>query len=277
MQFKDIKPFVRFANSFEYKPEGLEAVALDCRLIFVRDGHGELLLDGKRREITAGTLVYARCGVPYGFFAENTLKVIAVNFDMDMSRTNITSTMSKIAKDEYKEVSTVPYIDDAESLNDSFILEKATQYERTLGRIAEEFRCRKPYYSEKISAMLEYLLADLLRENLSSKKSEITDVIEYVNVNFRQRVTNEVLASMAGYHPLHLNRLFKREIGTTVHNYVLRLRIAEAERLLISTDMAISDIADAVGFENATHFSTQFKKTESLSPLEYRKKFRGVV
>ena len=277
MKFCDIKPYVRFAREFDYKPEGILMAAPDCRIIYIRGGTGELLIGEKKRILNTGTLIYCRSGIPYGFFSSGELSVVTINFDMDMSRSDISDTMSKIPSEKLNEEVCFEPFDDAESLNGFFILEKATRYERILTRISDEFRYRKPYYAEKISAMLESMLADLLRDNLSSENSEIAEVIEYVNLNFRQRVTNDALAVMAGYHPMHLNRLFKRTVGTTVHNYVLRLRIAEAQRLLLSTDMPISEIADSIGFENATHFSTQFKKSEACSPLEYRKKYRGIV
>lgn len=276
MKFCDIKPFIRFAGEFDYKPDGISLAAPDCRIIYIRSGDGELAIGEKRRIFNTGALIYCRSGIPYGFFANQELGVIAINFDMDMSRSSISDTMSKVPAEKLNGCASFEAFVDAEFLNSFFVLEKATRYERVLIKISEEFRCRKPYYSEKISAMLESMLADLLRDNLSPKNSEISEVIEYVNVSFRQRVTNEALASMAGYHPMHLNRLFKREVGTTVHNYVLRLRIAEAQRLLLSTDMPVSEIAESVGFDNATHFSTQFKKSEACAPLEYRKKYRGI-
>lgn len=276
MKFGDIKPYIRFAREFEYKPEGLSMAALDCRIIYIRSGIGELLIGEKRRILSTGTLVYCRSGIPYGFFSEGELSVITVNFDMDTSRSHLTKTLNKIPARDYNGDDGFDAFEDAEFLNNFFVLEKATRYERVLLKLSEEFRCRKPYYAEKTSAMLKSLLADLLRDNLSSKNGEIIDVIEYVNANFRQKITNEALADMAGYHPMHLNRLFKKEVGTTVHNYVLRLRIAEAQRLLISSDLPISEIADSVGFDNATHFSTQFKKSEACAPLEYRKKYRGI-
>lgn len=277
MRFSEIKPYIRFAREFEYKPEGISMAALDCRIIYIRAGVGELLIGEKKRILSTGTLIYCRSGIPYAFFSEGELDVITVNFDMDMRRSHLTKTLNKIPARDYNEDEGFDPFEDAELLNNFFVLEKSTHYERVLMKISEEHKCRKPYYAEKTSAMLKSLLADLLRENLSSKNSDIIDVIEYVNANFRRKITNEALANMAGYHPMHLNRLFKRELGTTVHNYVLRLRIAEAQRLLLSTDIPISEIADTVGFDNATHFSTQFKKSEACAPLEYRKKYRGII
>ena len=63
---------------------------------------------------------------------------------------------------------------------------------------------------------------------------------------------------------------FCRETGETPHQYVTRLRLAEAARLRLSTDRRVLHIVIAVGFENASHFSVQFKRDYGMTPLAYR-------
>jgi AraC family transcriptional regulator len=64
--------------------------------------------------------------------------------------------------------------------------------------------------------------------------------------------------------------VFRRETGETPHQYVSRLRLEEAARLLRATDQTVLQIAIAVGFENASHFSVQFKRDYGVTPLAYR-------
>lgn len=70
------------------------------------------------------------------------------------------------------------------------------------------------------------------------------------------------------------NKSFKTAVGTTPMNYILSIRIRNAQMLLETTDYNISSIASMVGYENAFYFSRLFRKHIGLSPAEYRKTFR---
>nr|WP_231585133.1 helix-turn-helix transcriptional regulator [Burkholderia sp. 9120] len=68
----------------------------------------------------------------------------------------------------------------------------------------------------------------------------------------------------------HFARVFRHETGETPHQFVARLRPEEAARLLRATDQTVLQIALTVGFENASHFSVQFKRGYGVTPLAYR-------
>ena len=66
-------------------------------------------------------------------------------------------------------------------------------------------------------------------------------------------------------------RLFRRYMGTTPYNYLVNFRITQAKELLVLTDHSVSEIAQEVGFGDASNFSTRFAKATGQSPLQYRK------
>ena len=278
MKISDINPFIRFANEITYHSEDRELAALDCRLLYITRGEGEVILNGKAHRVTGGSLIYARAGIPYKF-SPCVLGIFSINFDMDQSRTHITECMNKIAPEQLGEKCIeLPHIEDGRFLNECLFLEKATVHERELQRIADEFGHRRPCFAERGSALLKCLLLSLLRERINESIGRSTaGVIEYINENYKRKLTNAELAERAGYHEYHLNRLLKKEMGITLHKYVLRLRITEAERLLLITDMSVADISEEVGFESATHFATQFKVMSGCTPLEYRKKYKQSI
>lgn len=278
MTAAEINPFIRFAGEITYNPEQSELVALDCRLLYVTRGCGDLHLNGRAFSVQPGAVVYIRPGVPYKFTSEE-LGIISVNFDMHQARRDVVTVMSKIAPELYStELCGFEPIDDCRSFNEYIFLEKATLLEKSLRELVEEYRYRRPFYNERGSAMLKSLLLEISRQmTTESLGRSIGDVISYINENYKRRLTNSDLAALVGYHEYHLNRLLKRELGVTMHKYVLRLRVAEAERLLLLSDMPIADIAESVGFENATHFSSQFKLISGISPASYRKKYKESV
>ena len=67
-------------------------------------------------------------------------------------------------------------------------------------------------------------------------------------------------------------RLFRRSMGTTPYNYLVNFRITQAKELLVLTDHSVSEIAQKVGFGDASNFSTRFAKATGQSPLQYRKR-----
>ncbi|ASL46045.1 Transposon Tn10 TetD protein [Burkholderia sp. AD24] len=98
----------------------------------------------------------------------------------------------------------------------------------------------------------------------------IRRVTDYIRANLVGDLAISELAAQAGLSSFHFARVFRRETGETPHQFVTRLRLEEAARLLRATDQTVLQIALAVGFENASHFSVQFKRGYGVTPLAYR-------
>jgi AraC family transcriptional regulator len=98
----------------------------------------------------------------------------------------------------------------------------------------------------------------------------IRRVTDYIRANLAADLAIGELAAQAGLSSFHFARVFRRETGETPHQFVTRLRLEEAARLLRATDHPVLQIAIAVGFENASHFSVQFKRDYGVTPLAYR-------
>ena len=71
---------------------------------------------------------------------------------------------------------------------------------------------------------------------------------------------------------VHLNQIFKQTQGTTVMNFVTRMRIEAAKTIIAQTPERISDVAQLVGFASDTGFTNTFRRITGISPREYRKK-----
>jgi AraC family transcriptional regulator len=98
----------------------------------------------------------------------------------------------------------------------------------------------------------------------------IRRVTDYIRANLAADLSIAELAGQAGLSSFHFARVFRREAGETPHQFVTRLRLEEAARLLRATDQTVLQIAIAVGFESASHFSVQFKRGYGVTPLAYR-------
>jgi len=77
------------------------------------------------------------------------------------------------------------------------------------------------------------------------------------------------LAKIAGVHPVHFARTFRRVYGCTISDYVRGLRVARAMLLLRGT-APLDEIALAIGFADQSHFCREFKRVAGVTPGEFR-------
>jgi len=94
---------------------------------------------------------------------------------------------------------------------------------------------------------------------------------DYMEKNLDKKISIEKISSMVNLSKYYFIRLFQHKKGITPYLYVQLLRINRAKELLISTDRAIKDIAQAVGFSSTARFSKCFLDLTGTTPTQYRK------
>lgn len=94
---------------------------------------------------------------------------------------------------------------------------------------------------------------------------------EYLENNFQQKITLDTLSNALGISVSQVKRIFREQIGTSMVSTLTALRISEAKRLIRRGQMTLTQIAEAVGYENIYYFSTRFKSHTGMSPSEYIK------
>ncbi|MDY4976257.1 MAG: PocR ligand-binding domain-containing protein [Clostridia bacterium] len=102
-------------------------------------------------------------------------------------------------------------------------------------------------------------------------------ISEYINSNYRYRITTGELGKKLYMNPSYLSRIFKEYKGITITEYTNRVRIENAKRLLEISQISISSIAMNVGFNDSNYFSRIFKKITGLTPELYRKSIHKAV
>lgn len=94
--------------------------------------------------------------------------------------------------------------------------------------------------------------------------------------NYTTPITIEQLSQEVALSPYYLIRLFRRTYKQTPHQYLIQRRITKAKELLRSSDLSVTEICVAVGFESLGSFSTLFRKEAGLSPSAYRRSSRAI-
>lgn len=112
-------------------------------------------------------------------------------------------------------------------------------------------------------------------EKRSSYRKQQVDIVkavnEYISTQFMKRITIDSLSDRFDIPTSTLKRCFKGVYGTTIHHYLKECRINAAKRLLQESDQSILEIANTVGYENGSKFTSAFKEATGVTPSAYRK------
>jgi AraC family transcriptional regulator len=128
---------------------------------------------------------------------------------------------------------------------------------------------------------IEGLALELLAESarLASQISErkpprwLRSVLDLLHERFAEHLTLDEIAESPGVHPAHLARVFRQIHSCTLGDYVRKLRIEFACRLLTTSDTPLAAIALAAGFSDQSHFSKSFRRQMAMSPAAFKKSY----
>ena len=131
----------------------------------------------------------------------------------------------------------------------------------------------------KLKVIEIFLLLSIIsttnHEKRSSYRKQQVDIVkavnEYISTQFMKRITIDSLSDQFDIPTSTLKRCFKGVYGTTIHHYLKECRINAAKRLLQESDQSILEIANDVGYENGSKFTSAFKEATGETPSAYRK------
>jgi AraC-like DNA-binding protein len=105
----------------------------------------------------------------------------------------------------------------------------------------------------------------------AADEGELDKAVRYIVENISGDIRMAEAAALAGMSETRFSRVFKRVSGRNFVDFVRKLRVAQACRLLRQTDMTVSTICFDVGFGNLSNFNRQFREEMGASPTEYRR------
>lgn len=121
-------------------------------------------------------------------------------------------------------------------------------------------------------------VSDRARKAIAIKARDRRRAIEtaqWIEANSHRTIDLDGAANQAGLSPFHFLRLFSRVLGVTPHQYLVRSRLRHAARLLAEEDIAITDIAYDVGFQDLSNFVRTFHRAAGASPTAFRDAAKG--
>ncbi len=241
-----------------YRPKG----RLDFQILYITSGKAHFYFEDKGIDtvVPAGHMVVYRPKEPqkYEYFGDEQTEVYWVHFT---------------GKDVKHILRSSGISDDMRVINTGTSLE----YTRLFKQMILELQRRQPDYQEMLALLLRQLLITIHRQLASDRRSrnvyldtEMEAAIQYFNDNYNTEINIEAYAASRGMSVSWFIRSFRQYANTTPMQYIVSIRIANAQILLETTNYNVTEIGRIVGYDNPLYFSRIFKKQKGASPSEYR-------
>ncbi|MBP5974104.1 helix-turn-helix transcriptional regulator [Brasilonema sp. CT11] len=107
-------------------------------------------------------------------------------------------------------------------------------------------------------------------QNRSLTHAQLQRAIDYIHTHLDRDLSLVEIARVINISPTYFASLFKRATGISPHQYVIKQRVDQAKLLLLTTDLAIADIALQVGFSSQSHLTQHFKRLTRMTPKQVR-------
>ena len=255
MKFADITPVVRRMTPRRYYPERKKTIQTHtCELLVVEEGEGEVRFSGRRvTPVSTGSVVVVPQDVTYSIQpGTEPLSGVAIEFDYA------------------REGEAQPAFEDAVCLNEPLALREVPMVKCIVGYMMSVYLRKEPFWQLQLSAGLGAVLTRIIHYADGHMRALIDQVIDLVSRKYMEPLNNGDIASELGYHPNYVNSVFVRDMGMSLHQYLMRYRVEMAMQLLLTTQLPVADIAVKVGFRHFSHFSNCFHRLTGVAPAAYR-------
>lgn len=252
-------------------------------LLYGLSGTFDIYLNGNPHRFQAGDMVLINSQEVHQIIAlsEEAGKYIVIRFEPDI----IYSMSQSIFEAKYilpftLNHSTHQKVFKEEEIGDTFIPDLLFEIDR-------EFNNKEYGYELAIKAHICKIFLWILRywDKLGVELNIYNDIDEelfiklqdsfcYITQNFNQDIKALDMAKLCNMSYSYFSRSFKKVMKTTFNEYLNQVRITEAEKILITTDLNITEIAMEVGFSTSSYFIKQFKLYKNLSPKQFKKNYQ---
>ena len=253
-------------SSYSIHPRVLHKHNDFLELLYVRSGTGIYIVDEQRYNISEGDIIICNAGVLH---------------DEDPSQAQDLNTYS-LALADIAVRGLPPNCLISPEYSPVFPAgERAQTFGELMGMIHSLLATDPKGATETCNYLAAALISKLLlviRQYCETEGNTVrsrTDIIagqvkHYIDTHFDEQFTLQDISDAIRVSPYHLAHMFKETTGYSPMQYTVRRRLGEAQSLLITTSLSVTEIAVSVGFGNPCHFNTMFSKYIGMSPSRYR-------
>lgn len=232
-----------------------------CEILFVYQGTGIYMINGKRYTARKGDLIFYNSHTVHDEFGGNDSKLGTYCIAVSGLR------IENLPPNHLLPAGLSPVQPAKEPFQDFLHLFQS---------IEKEARIHIEIAHYLTMALLTKLTAFLREHGIPEKQQEptlVTRARAFIDKNYKEDLRLDDIAKSIHTNAYYLAHLFKAEIGLSPMKYVILRRLGEAQNLLINTNMTITQIAAQVGYNNSNYFQNVFKGALTMTPGEYRRKW----
>ncbi|MEM7811325.1 MAG: helix-turn-helix domain-containing protein [Planctomycetota bacterium] len=111
-------------------------------------------------------------------------------------------------------------------------------------------------------------------DGLTGVYEELAPAVRHIEANYASSLTTASLAEMAGISPTHFNRRFRQLLNMSPARFVRQVRVHTVQKLLVTTNKDLAEIAAETGFADQSHMARRFRESTGMNPAAYRRRFR---
>ena len=136
----------------------------------------------------------------------------------------------------------------------------------------------KPVNYEEFGSCIDRLKISLYNNEVKEKpvvekERVITGITKYMQEHLSEEVSLHILSEEFHLNSQYISQLFKNEIGVNFLTYLTNIRMEHAKKLLLSTSLSIAEVSEQSGYGDYRVFTKVFKKSEGITPSQYRRDF----
>ena len=231
-----------------------------CEILYVAGGAGEAILEGKKFRLAPGDLVVVNPGTLHEerSDAKAPLRLIFLAI-RDFAVPGLPA--GCLSQEKYRVLSCGEY---------------RYKMDIYLRELLQETSSQIEFYQEISQGLVSALLVLVMRlirinpEDEAALSQECQKIKEYLDQNFTSPITLDSLSETVYISKHYLSHLFKEQTGASPIKYLTSKRMEKACELLSETELPVSEVSKAVGYENPLYFSQVFKRIYGISPVKYR-------
>lgn len=129
--------------------------------------------------------------------------------------------------------------------------------------------------SNQLQIAIDIFEKEIQKNASVPEPASITTMKQFMNEHFHENITLDSIAGSAFLSASYASRLFKKELNTSIMDYLLQIRMNEARKLLKDTNLQIEEIALRTGYSDSSYFTKVFRKAEGKTPSQYRQSYKS--
>lgn len=270
-----LNPIIRSAAIHECINRTDECIAYDSRVIYVITGDIMATVGTEKvGHLTPGSLLYIPAGVAYKLKSKY-FKAAVITFDFTDVDPLPEERLSPVTVAEFD--ASLCHNTDIEPPFDKYFKIDDIECDRELfERMCNIFTSAEGCFRARVSAMFKLEILKLLEtvDDGALPARMVEELDAYIRENSGEEISNTEIGAIFGYHPFYVSRILKERKGMTLRQYIIAYRIKAAKRLLQFSARTVNEIAEELGFTDASYFTKVFKSEVGETPKEYRSRFK---